>query len=115
MQLCILHDWDLTLFNLHSLSANNKCRELCRDCSVLDIITIIVLTEYFIQLVAVACVNISLVINLSDCRAAKIAMKGLYCKKGHQGDVKFVLQETVRVHEYAFTFSVACIYIFTVS
>ncbi|XP_016151235.1 quinone oxidoreductase-like protein 1 [Sinocyclocheilus grahami] len=53
-----------------------------------------VLIEYFIQLVAVACVNRSLGIDLSDCRTAKIAMKGLYCKPGDQGDVKFVSQET---------------------
>lgn len=86
-----------------------------RECSVLHIIIIIVLIQYFIQLVAVACVNLSLSIDSSDYRTARIAMKGLYCKPGDQGDVKFVSQETVRVHDHAFVFSDACIYISTVS
>lgn len=72
---------------------------------------IIVLIKFFIQLVAVACVNISLGIDLSDYRTARFAMKGLYCKPGDQGDVKFVSQETVRVHDHAFVFSDACIYL----
>lgn len=79
---------------------------------LLYIIITIVLIQYLIQLVA--CVNLSLGIDLSDYRTARITMKGLYCKPGDQGDVKFVSQETVRVHDHAFAFSVACIYISTV-